>query len=238
MLLGNRLFFIFVFSYRLLLSKHGTFRRTLIQRTHPLYAEGFLNGNSINFIETVSNSDKETAIDSESLRSAEWEKRKRKEIICKSMPKSQKWYKEKQQHVSQNQKRIYNEYWPIYGVDLKYGNNVIPQQLFPNITVSDLTPVCLDIGFGLGDSIVGMSQQNKNKIYLGCEIHKAGICSLLGNISSLGIENVRVIKADVTLLLGTYLKDRCLDEVCIFFPDPWRNIERDGERRVVRKGIP
>mmetsp|Transcript_1582 Transcript_1582/g.1719 ORF Transcript_1582/g.1719 Transcript_1582/m.1719 type:complete len:269 (-) Transcript_1582:5-811(-) len=231
MILGNRLFFIFIFSYRLIFSRYGTSRRTLIRRPTnllcPLYASP--NDDIMKLSATV--------IDSESIRLAEWEKRKRKEIVCKSMPKSQKWYKEKQQHVSPNQKRIYNEYWPIYGVNLKYGNNVVPQQLFPNITVSDLTPVCLDIGFGLGDSIIGMSQQNKEKIYLGCEIHKAGICSVLGNISSLGIDNVRVIKADVTLLLGTYLKDRCLDEVCIFFPDPWPNIERDGERRVVRKDI-
>jgi tRNA (guanine-N7-)-methyltransferase len=152
------------------------------------------------------------------------------------MPRSQKWFKAMQQHVSPNQKRIFNEYWPMYGINLKYGTKIVPHELFPNISASLTTPVCLDIGFGTGDSIIGMSQQNKDKIYLGCEIHRAGISIALGNITTLGIENVKLIRADVTMLLETYLTDRCLDEVCIFFPDPWVNYERDGGRRVVRKG--
>ena len=169
-------------------------------------------------------------------RQAELEKRQRKDQVCKSMPRSQKWFKAKQQHVSPNQKRMYNDYWPMYGINLKYGNKLIPSEVFQNITLSASTKVVLDIGFGTGDSIVGMSQMNKDKIYLGCEIHRAGISIVLGNISSLGIENVRLVRADVTMLLETYLVDRCLDEVCIFFPDPWPNTERDGGRRVVRKG--
>lgn len=178
--------------------------------------------------------DYESNVDNSRL--LELERRRKKEQICKSMPRSQKWFKAKQQHVSPNQKRVFNEYWPIYGINLKYGTKVVPHALFPNISASFTTPVVLDIGFGTGDSIVGMSQQNKNKIYLGCEIHRAGISIALGNITTLGIENVKLIRADVTMLLESYLTDRCLDEVCIFFPDPWVNFERDGGRRVVRKG--
>jgi tRNA G46 methylase TrmB len=178
--------------------------------------------------------DESNVVDNDRI--SELERRRKKEQICRSMPRSQKWFKAKQQHVSPNQKRIFNEYWPIYGINLKYGTKVVPHELFPNISASCTTPVCLDIGFGTGDSIVGMSQQNKDKIYLGCEIHRAGISIALGNITTLGIENVKLIRADVTMLLETYLTDRCLDEVCIFFPDPWVNFERDGGRRVVRKG--
>lgn len=171
------------------------------------------------------------------VRETEWMKRQRKEKICKSMPRSQKWFKAKQQHISPHQKRIYNEHWPTYGINLKYGSELIPHKEFSGMSLSSAsTSVVLDIGFGTGDSIIAMSQENKDKIYLGCEIHRAGMSTVLGNISSLGIENIRLIKADVTLLLEVYLTDRCLDEVCIFFPDPWPNMERDGGRRVVRKG--
>ena len=182
----------------------------------------------------IQNPDAYTA--AEAARLAEWERRKKKENICKSMPRSQKWFKAKQQHVSPNQKRMYNDFWPVYGINLKYGSTVIPHELFPKFSSAATTPVVLDIGFGTGDSIVGMSQQNTEKIYLGCEIHRAGISIVLGNLSSLAIENVKIIRADVTMLLESYLKTRCLDEVCIFFPDPWPNTERDGERRVVRRG--
>ena len=171
------------------------------------------------------------------VRKSELMKRHRRGKICKSMPRSQKWFKAKQQHISPNQKRIFNEHWPTYGINLKYGSELVPYKEFSSTPLSSAsTSVVLDIGFGTGDSIIAMSQKNKDKIYLGCEIHRAGISTALGNISSLGIENIRLIKADVTLLLEVYLTDRCLDEVCIFFPDPWPNMERDGERRVVRKG--
>ena len=177
----------------------------------------------------------DTFVAADTARLAEWERRKKKENICKSMPRSQKWFKAKQQHVSPNQKRMYNDFWPVYGINLKYGSTVIPHELFPKFSTA-ATPVVLDIGFGTGDSILGMSQQNTEKIYLGCEIHRAGISIVLGNLSSLAIENVKIIRADITMLLESYLKTRCLDEVCIFFPDPWPNTERDGERRVVRRG--
>ena len=172
----------------------------------------------------------------EEARTMEWERRQKKNKICQSMPRSQKWFKAMQQHVSPNQKRMYNDYWPEHGVDLKYGLKLTPHDLFSSDTVTASTPVVLDIGFGMGDSIVGMAQQNPDKIYLGCEIHRAGISTALGNISSLGIVNVKLVRADVKMLLDTALSEKCLDEVCIFFPDPWPNTERDGERRVVRKG--
>ena len=172
----------------------------------------------------------------EEARALEWERRQKKKKICQSMPRSQKWFKAMQQHVSPNQKRMYNDYWPVHGIDLKYGLKLSPHEIFTNNTVTAATAVVLDIGFGMGDSIVGMAQQNTDKIYLGCEIHRAGISTALGNISSLGIVNVKIVRADVKMLLDTSLSEKCLDEVCIFFPDPWPNTERDGERRVVRKG--
>lgn len=192
------------------------------------------------FSETAENVDqlKESDVtrSREVARALEWERRQKKNKICQSMPRSQKWFKAMQQHVSPNQKRMYNDYWPVHGVDLKYGLKLTPHEIFTGNTVTAATAVVLDIGFGMGDSIIGMAQQNTDKIYLGCEIHRAGISTALGNISSLGLVNVKIVRADVKMLLDTSLREKCLDEVCIFFPDPWPNTERDGERRVVRKG--
>ena len=36
-----------------------------------------------------------------------------------------------------------------------------------------------------------------------------------------GLENIRVICHDVIEVLEYQLADNSLDEVCIFFPDPW-----------------
>lgn len=49
-----------------------------------------------------------------------------------------------------------------------------------------------------------------------------------------GLQNVRVIRADATMLFEGHVSAASLSEICIFFPDPWPNIPRDLQRRVVR----
>lgn len=167
------------------------------------------------------------------------ERRQRKDEIKKSMPLSQAWYKAKQINLSKAQKRAINDWFPLYGIKLEYGTVLDPQTLFPRQEQQQTTPlkVILDIGFGLGDSITGMANARRDCdcVFMGCEIHKAGVASALAKIHQLNLTNVKLIRADVSMLLDGYLIDHCLDEVCVFFPDPWPNTERDGERRVIRK---
>ena len=49
-----------------------------------------------------------------------------------------------------------------------------------------------------------------------------------------GLQNVRLIRADATMLFEGHVSAASLSEICIFFPDPWPNIPRDLQRRVVR----
>ena len=94
--------------------------------------------------------------------------------------------------------------------------------------------VVLDIGFGLGDSLVFMASEHEDKLFLGCEIHRAGIAQCLSEVASRPLENVKLIRADATMLLASHLSRASVDEIHIYFPDPWPNSFRDGERRVVR----
>ena len=166
------------------------------------------------------------------------------------MPLSQKWYKAKQQHVSKAQKRSISTLWPKYGIDLKYNHSIDYNELWPveneeeeDKMRGEKKHVSLDIGFGKGDSIIYSAIKStvddkttcKNtRYFLGCEIHRAGIANTLQRIADTGLENVRIIRSDVILLLEQNLKDESLQEVSIYFPDPWPNAERDGDRRVVR----
>lgn len=129
----------------------------------------------------------------------------------------------------------------------------------------------LDIGFGHGDSLVGMVRRQQTQVahaqndnsrkvqFIGCEIHRAGIASALEGLESIykcdnndndnennnnnsndnnDNDNVLIIRADVGLLLlnSCYLPDLSLDEVCVYFPDPWP-AGRDAGRRVIRPDI-
>jgi tRNA (guanine-N7-)-methyltransferase len=139
------------------------------------------------------------------------------------MPLSQRWYKAKQQHVSKHQKRSLHDLWPIYGIDLKY-----------NQTLSlDEGEVCLDIGFGSGDSLLFSAMQHPERQHIGCEIHRAGIAQALFSLHNNSNTNTKIIRADVSLLMK-HITDGALSEITVFFPDPWPNHDRDLNRRVIR----
>lgn len=79
----------------------------------------------------------------------------------------------------------------------------------------------LDIGFGSGDSIIGMACADPEALFIGVELHKASIASTLQQIHAQNLNNVKVLRCDAARLLGKHLQAACLDEVCILFPDPW-----------------
>jgi len=157
----------------------------------------------------------------------------KKKERCREMPLSQRWYKAKQQHVSNAQKKALHDLWPLHGIDLKFGNLLNLDNLFlppSNHTV-------LDIGFGIGDSIISLASSYPSRNFVGCEIHRAGLATALQNIARLNLTNIKLIRADVSMLLHDHFEERMFDEVCVYFPDPWPNDFRDKERRVIRPSI-
>ena len=164
------------------------------------------------------------------------EKRLTKVTQSRSSPLSQSWYKAKQQHVSSAQKKAISTYWNISGITLKYNETLRLDCIFQK----KYEHFVLDIGFGLGDSCIYMAERNPLSGYLGVEIHRSGIGSALIKIHSsdrpCDYSNIRVVRSDVAMLLD-HLEDQSLDEVSIFFPDPWPNTERDEQRRVMRPAM-
>lgn len=161
-----------------------------------------------------------------------------RKLDSKEKPLSQRWYRERQSHLSANQRKTIRELWPIYGIDLKYGSKLNPHETFSsNVLFTSQSPVSLDIGFGSGDSLIHYATNNPEHICIGMEIHKASISTALKSIHASNLRNIKLIRGDVALLLNQYLADDCLNYVSVYFPDPWPNEFRDGERRVIRTGI-
>ena len=151
------------------------------------------------------------------------------------MPLSQSWYKFRQKHISKNQKRAYASLWPLYGIDLTFNTTIRLADMFGFNNTADVDPyVVLEIGFGSGESLVRIAADNPLKCYIGCEIHRASIANTLMLINQSSVTNIRLVRCDATVLLESHLERDSIDEVSIFFPDPWRNSGRDSERRVIR----
>jgi len=76
-------------------------------------------------------------------------------------------------------------------------------------------------GFGNGDSLATMAEQNPQNNYLGIEVHRPGTGQLLKQIEQTELTNVRVSTHDAVEVLSNQLSANSLSGAQIFFPDPW-----------------
>src|SRR5580698_1895993 len=113
------------------------------------------------------------------------------------------------------QERALIELWPTYGIDL----GEAPLDLA--VIFGREAPRCLEIGFGAGEVIGTLAEANPHIDYLGIEVHRPGIGRLLLRAEQAKLTNLRVICRDAVEILEGALVDQSLDEILVFFPDPW-----------------
>ena len=94
--------------------------------------------------------------------------------------------------------------------------------------------VILEIGFGMGGSLVQMALENPDKNYLGIEVHKAGVGNILYEIEYNNIQNLLVMSYDAVEILENMIKDSSLSGIQIYFPDPWHK-KKHNKRRLVNQ---
>ena len=97
--------------------------------------------------------------------------------------------------------------------------------------------IVVDIGFGMGQELAEIAENDPETDFLGIEVHKPGIGRLLGQLEKRGIENVRVMRADAVTVCAGRIPAGSLTGVHLFFPDPWPK-KRHHKRRLVRPGFP
>jgi len=93
-------------------------------------------------------------------------------------------------------------------------------------------PLTLEIGFGMGFSIVEMAENMPERDFVGIEIHTPGIAQLVYEAGSRQLDNIRVFDGDALLLLEHHVPDASIDTVQLFFPDPWQKTKHYKRRLV------
>jgi tRNA (guanine-N7-)-methyltransferase len=94
-------------------------------------------------------------------------------------------------------------------------------------------PLVLEIGFGMGQSLVEMAGAARELNFLGIEVHRPGVGSLMHSLSEQQLDNVRVYCADAVPVLRECISDASLHRIHIFFPDPWHK-KRHHKRRLIQ----
>jgi tRNA (guanine-N7-)-methyltransferase len=124
------------------------------------------------------------------------------------------------------QERALTELWPFYGLDL----GVDPLDL--EAIFGRRAPRCLEIGFGIGEVIGSLAENNPHIDYTGIEVHRPGVGRLLLRAEQAGARNLRVICHDAVEVLKDNIQSDSFDEVLVFFPDPWHK-KRHHKRRLI-----
>ena len=94
-------------------------------------------------------------------------------------------------------------------------------------------PLVVEIGFGNGEALRHAAAHEPDRDFIGIEVHQPGVGRLLNALEQAGLENVRVYNHDAVEVLRDEVADGSLDEVRIWFPDPWHK-KRHHKRRLLQ----
>ena len=129
--------------------------------------------------------------------------------------------------MTNSQKRAYVDLWDEYGLVCDH------QCIDVESAFGRKASLVLEIGFGMGDSLVEQAINESERDFLGIEVHKAGVGRLMNEAKKAGISNLRVICEDAVQVLTEGIKPQSLHGVQIYFPDPWQKI-RHFKRRLIQ----
>ena len=91
----------------------------------------------------------------------------------------------------------------------------------------------VEVGFGNGDALMVLATGEATRDFLGIEVYPPGVGRLLARCHEAGLENVRVAMADALDVLERWLAPSSVEEVLVWFPDPWPK-KRHHKRRLIR----
>jgi len=133
----------------------------------------------------------------------------------------------RQGRFTEAQQRAFDTLWPRYGLDY----TGTPRDF--DTAFGRKAPRVLEIGFGNGEALRYAVQHDKARDLIGIEVHAPGVGRLLNALAQDEADNVRLYHHDAVEVLRNEIADASLDEVRIYFPDPWHK-KRHNKRRLVQ----
>jgi tRNA (guanine-N7-)-methyltransferase len=132
----------------------------------------------------------------------------------------------RQGRMSDSQRRALRELWGQYGLELSDGLVDLQDQFVKH------QPLTIEIGFGMGDSLLEMAADEPCRNFIGIDIHKPGIGHLLRNAHERDLCNIKIFANDSIEVLEHCIAEASIGCLQIFFPDPWPK-KRHHKRRLI-----
>ncbi len=125
------------------------------------------------------------------------------------------------------QQKAYDNYWPQYGLSLQ-DNELNYVEVFGREA-----PVILEIGFGMGASLVEMAVAAPEQNFIGIEVHQPGVGKLFHLMDEQGVNNIRAYCDDAVDVINQCIPNDSLARVQVYFPDPWHK-KKHNKRRLIQ----
>ncbi|WP_082672441.1 tRNA (guanosine(46)-N7)-methyltransferase TrmB [Luteimonas abyssi] len=133
----------------------------------------------------------------------------------------------RQGRFTEAQQRAFDALWPRFGLD--YAGT--PRDF--DTEFGRRARRVLEIGFGNGEALRFAARQDPDRDHIGIEVHAPGVGRLLNALAEDGSDHVRLYHHDAVEVIEREIADGALDEVRIYFPDPWHK-KRHNKRRLVQ----
>lgn len=127
------------------------------------------------------------------------------------------------------QRALMDSLLPRLRIDIQAPPPDDPADLFPGQPAA----ICLEIGFGGGEHLIGQATENPDFGFIGVEPFENGMAKALSAIDRLDLENVRLFDRDAAFLLA-WLPPASLDRIDLLYPDPWPK-KRHWKRRFISR---
>ena len=129
--------------------------------------------------------------------------------------------------MTDGQRNAFETSWATYG--LKLADGVIDTDAIFGRTGLKV----LEIGFGMGDSLLQMAAAEPETDFIGIEVHPPGVGTIMNTAQVEKISNLRVYLADANDVLEECFAPASINRLQLYFPDPWHK-KKHNKRRIVQ----
>tara|TARA_B100001175_G_scaffold317028_1_gene332572 strand:+ start:2011 stop:2631 length:621 start_codon:yes stop_codon:yes gene_type:complete len=134
--------------------------------------------------------------------------------------------------MTSSQKSALENLLPKYGVKYSLDLGLLPSSLLGNPEL----PLIIDIGFGDGELLVATAEEQKEINFIGIEVYDAGIGHCLKLIDEKKVNNLKLVSGDAVDVMRFGIVEKSINEINLFFPDPWPK-KRHHKRRIINNGF-
>lgn len=143
--------------------------------------------------------------------------------------------------MSDAQERAWSELAPRFVIEVP--RDLAATSILPGSAIEPAevwgrdAPLVVEIGSGQGHAIVHAATSHPGTDFLAIEVFRAGLARTMLDADRAGAGNLRLVEANAPEVLQHLLPAASVDQLWVFFPDPWHK-KKHTKRRLIAEGFP